>query len=468
MKKRVIGLIAVVVLAVVGLVVASPWDSPSVSVSSGVPSCTTTPAGDCPPATSSSSAVAASAPSATPSAATAPTTTAAPRNGLNLLLIPWEGGPEYYGQFAGAGAWTDPNFFPVAVWGATVGTQQDVDLDKAVGINTYLELYDTPRLDLIRNAGMFALHDQTSNPHLGSETVGWLLADEPEQFGQGDALNLLRTTASALPGDGRMRYTNFTANMIWPNYAPEDGTAGQWLDVNSAASLDTYWYGRYMGCDRLSHPDLPALDQSLLTEAECYRPFNYGYGVSKQREIAASSGKMESVFGFVENGRPYAENAAIKPDQLRGAVMSMLIHGARGINYFNHTYGDWCPSSNNFRYTALHGGDCYADMTKAATKVNGQIKALAPVLNTQSYQWVFNPSLDTMLKVHNGHAYIFAMGKGIPGGTATGTFALTLPAEVGGASVEVVDEGRTIPVTGGTFTDTFASDTTYHIYKVRL
>ncbi|CCH30219.1 putative secreted protein [Saccharothrix espanaensis DSM 44229] len=417
---------------------------------------------------SSSAAVTASASSATPSTTTPPvTTTVPPRDELDLPLVPWEGGPKYYGQFAKAGAWTDPNFFPVAVWGATVGTQEDVDLDKAVGINTYLELYDTPRLDLIRKAGMFALHDQTTNPHLGSETVGWLLADEPEQFGQGDALNLLRANASALPNDGRMRYTNFTANMIWPNYAPEGETAEQWLDVNSAASLDTYWYGRYMGCDRLSYPDLPALNQSLLTEAECYRPFNYGYGVTKQREIAASSGKMESVFGFVENGRPYAENAAIKPDQLRGSVMSMLIHGARGINYFNHTYGDWCTSSNNFRYTAQQGGDCYAEMTKAATKVNGQIKALAPVLNTQSYQWELNPSLDTMLKLHDGNAYVFAMGKGIPGGTATGSFDLTLPADVRGTSVEVVDEGRTIPVVSGKFTDTFASDTTYHIYKVR-
>ncbi|GAA3838138.1 hypothetical protein GCM10022243_00770 [Saccharothrix violaceirubra] len=391
------------------------------------------------------------------------------RNALSLPLVPWEGGPKYYGQFAKSSAWNDPNFFPIAVWGATVGSQKDIDLDKAVGINTYLELYDTPRLDLIRDAGMFAIHDQTTNPNLGSETVGWLLADEPEQFGQGDALNLLKSTSAKLPNDGRMRYTNFTANMIWPNYAPEDGMAAQWLEVNGAVSLDTYWYGRFMGCDRLSHPDLPARNQSLLTEDECYRPSNYGYGVTKQREIAAESGKTESVFGFVENGRPYAENPAIKPDHLQAAVMSMIIHGARGINYFNHTYGDWCPSSNNFRYTALFGGDCYAAMTKAATKVNGQIKALAPVLNSQSYAWTFNPSLDTMLKVHNGYAYVFAMGSGIPGGTATGSFALNLPPEAAGStSVEVVDEGRTIPVAGGKFTDTFASSTAYHIYKIRL
>jgi hypothetical protein len=353
------------------------------------------------------------------------------------------------------------------VWGATVESQRDVDTDKAVGINTYIEIYNTARLDLIRNAGMYAIHGQKSNPNLGSETVAWLLADEPEQFGQQNTLKYLQDRAAALPNDGRMKYTNFTANMIWPNYSPGTAEAGKWLDVNDAVSLDTYWYGRFMGCDRLFYNDFPAINLSMLTQAECWRPFNYGYAVDKQQEIAKVSGKEEPVFSFVENGQPYDTNTGtprrITPDQMAGSVWMSLIHGAQGVNYFNHSFSGNCQSSNNFRHPVYVGGSCYTDMVTKAKSVNSQIKALAPVLNSQSRQWTVNGSLDTMVKQVGGATYVFAMAKGIKGGTATGTHQLSIP---GGTKAEVLFENRTLEVVGGKFTDSFGTPETYHLYKI--
>jgi hypothetical protein len=44
----------------------------------------------------------------------------------------------------------------------------------------------------------------------------------------------------------------------------------------------------------------------------------------------------------------------------------------------------------------------------------------------------------------------------------------TLPSGITGSTVEVVGESRTIPVVGGKFTDTFAKESSYHVYKLAL
>jgi hypothetical protein len=68
-----------------------------------------------------------------------------------------------------------------------------------------------------------------------------------------------------------------------------------------------------------------------------------------------------------------------------------------------------------------------------------------------------------MLKTYDGSAYIFAMTDG-----TTGSRTFTLPQGVAGRSVEVIGENRTIPVTGGGFSDSFASEYTYHVYRISL
>jgi hypothetical protein len=37
---------------------------------------------------------------------------------------------------------------------------------------------------------------------------------------------------------------------------------------------------------------------------------------------------------------------------------------------------------------------------------------------------------------------------------------------VGDATVTVLDENRSIPMSGGVFSDSFANDTSYHLYRI--
>ena len=201
---------------------------------------------------------------------------------------------------------------------------------------------------------------------------------------------------------------------------------------------------------------------------------------------------------MVETGQPliarddcWTPACNIKPEQIEGAVWSAIIHEARHISYFSFNNGPTCGEIVNC--PVVH------DKVKV---INGKIRSLAPVLNGQSYynetyanngttfyRYSFHNGTDTMLKTHNGSAYIFAgLGMDVTGqntancwvidgkracknrGTShpPGSKTFTLPAGVGGTTVEVVGENRTIPVINGSFTDNFAAEYIHHVYKITL
>ena len=401
-----------------------------------------------------------------------------------LPRIPWDGGPAYYAKFPAAAArgWTDPGFFPISVWFESVITPQDVAMDKEIGLNTYLALTADSDLSLVRDNGMSAIIGSPDMPGVGSETVGWLLGDEPEQFGHDKVVSYLDDQVAKIrkkdPSGSHFLYTNFTGNMVFPIYTPGADLAATWLDIDQVSSIDVYWYTSQALCsgsisgevwkDGGGSPQTNGSGFNNLSPAECHRSSNYGYLVDRVREIDGSDGSRQPIFAFVENGKPLdATDPTITPDQMAGAVWNSLIHGARGINYFNHSFSGDCASSHNFRDPVLNARACYAGIRDRAKQVNGQIKQLAPVLNTQSFAYTFDPRLDTMLKKLGDSYYIFAMPSGVKGGSATGHHTLQLPPGMAGSSAEVLFENRTVPIGGNRqLTDDFAGEFTYHIYKI--
>nr|WP_055504720.1 hypothetical protein [Nonomuraea pusilla] len=398
----------------------------------------------------------------------------APASGLPR--VPWEGGPAYYARFpaTAAAGWSDPSFFPVGVWYESVTGQGDVDKDKEAGVNTYVELTDTSDLALIRRNGMFAIPSRPLPGH-GAETVAWLVTDEADMWaGPGDdgwtgrfpgegplcvpddphkercGYTVMRTLKDRLPkGDGRPHYANYGKGvMIWQN----DRQAGRFVnDYTDLVSLDVYWYTSLYACqDAQSWLRIPA--------AQCRRAANYGMIIDRLRKLDAADGRRQPVYAFVEVGRPAAEDTrAIEAAELKGAVMNSLIHEARGVVYFNHSFGGPCQSQHVLR------DSCGAHTRPAVIEVNRQIRQLAPVLNTQSLVHDFGQGLDTMLKEYKGSLYVFAM---TGAGTTPGARTFTLPRGLAVRDVEVLFENRRVSVSGGAFTDSFAQEHSYHIYKI--
>jgi hypothetical protein len=395
-----------------------------------------------------------------------PTVTELPR-------IPWEGGPSYYKAFPQAveSGWTDPSFFPVGVWFESVVEPSDVEEDRAIGLNTYVELTANSDRDLVRRGGMTSI--SSFQPTAGAETVGWLLTDEPDMWagpgseqwtgsepGKGEICSpagawcgytVMSRLSAGFPNDGRLRYANYGKGVYFWQGDPD---AARFVnEYTQVVSTDIYWY----------------TDPNVCGEAERYRGLppgqcrvaaNYGAVIDRQRMLDAMDGRLQPIWGFVENGLPFNTGGRkITTQQMAGAVMSSLIHEARGIIYFNHNFQGDCMTQHVFREAK-----CDAGLRPATAELNRRIAELAPVLNTQSLAYTFNPDLDTMLKEKDGSYYVFAM----PGhGAAPGAQALTLPAGLDASSAEVLFEGRTVPIGADRrMTDSFDEDYSYHIYKI--
>ena len=95
--------------------------------------------------------------------------------------------------------------------------------------------------------------------------------------------------------------------------------------------------------------------------------------------------------------------------------MDSIINEARGIIYFNQSFAGTCTGGNVIRQVQIGSLPCAKPQMDAMREVNQRIQALAPVINTQSYQYSFGVNLDTMLKTYKDSAYIFAMISGAAG-----------------------------------------------------
>ncbi|HEU4331335.1 MAG TPA: hypothetical protein VFR40_09475 [Lapillicoccus sp.] len=388
-----------------------------------------------------------------------------------LSLTPVDGGTGYYEKFANPMS-SSVSFFPIGVWLESVTSSEDVLLDQSAGLNTYVGLTPDSDLSLVRSAGMNAIHDG-GPADVGSETTGWLLQDEADMWaGPGDAewtghesgsvcvpsssacgYTVMSTLNDRRPADGRLRYANYGKGVL---FWETDSEAARFVNrYQQLTSADAYFYSDDDLCDATQGGFLLGYGRAL-TSAECRRASNYGRVVDRVRGLVSPAGRMP-VWAYVELGHPGTTGGQITPDQAAAAVWSSLIHGARGIVYFNHSFGGTCPTHHLLR------DPCYADIRSRISALNAQITRLAPALNAPRVDGLTSVTggVDALTTWSNGTFYVFAGNQTV----ASTSARFSLPC-VGDATVTVLDEGRTIPMSDGAFSDDFADDTSYHLYRI--
>ena len=240
---------------------------------------------------------------------------------------------------------------------------------------------------------------------------------------------------------GALRYSNYGMDVaFWDT----DEEAQVFINqgFQDVVSADVYFF---------THPDLDAEDR---------KGAKYGWLVNRVRYLDSLDGKRQPVWGFVEVGHPFEQSDAptITPAQVRSAVWHSIIAGARGIVYFNHSFGGPCTSFNLLR------DQCDPAMRPAVKEVNAQITELAPVLNSpyaDGYVTTTGPA-EAMAKLGpDGAWYAFAGANtvGSEGGDVTFSVAA-------GSNVDVLFENRKLTLKGDHFVDTFADGNAVHIYRV--
>lgn len=385
---------------------------------------------------------------------------AAPNPLSGMPTIPWEGGPDYWKKFpkADAAGWGNPGFFPISVF---MGKPAQAAALKSIGINNYMGAeHDGSSISSITSQGLFVMpQDEWTQAEVGSDpnAVGWFVSDECDIgvgcTGSDSAANLAdqisKVNRVRAFGDGRFTMANYS-NGILDTYWAQGSMAGL-MNVVDVASVDKYAYTS------------PFVDNQMTQSihwpagANPVSAGSYGWLADRMRAYQDPVGAHPNWI-FVEAAMPLLTDAGsltITPEQVEGAAWSAIIHEARGLAYFQHNNGQTCGF-----YSLVDCDQARLDRFKA---INAGIQALAPVINTQSYQFRFNTTTDTMLKAYGGSAYIFA---DIGLGQTPGIKTFAMPPEISGSKIEVVGENRTLTVTNHTFSDNFVNEFSHHTYRV--
>jgi hypothetical protein len=403
--------------------------------------------------------------SGAPTAPPAPQPNAEVTSVVDLPTEPWWGGPAYYGPWdkPAAAGWTDPSFFPIAVF---FGKPEHAEELAAIGVNTYMGAeHDGSPISTITDQGIAVIAQTEWTPaEVGEDplVVGWHVSDEcemgysgctPDWNNDNGEQGRLATQQSYVDDaraldDGRFIQANFGNGVLGTWWAPT--TMDDQVALVDVASVDKYAY---------TAPGVRAVivDSGFWpADKDPAAAGTYGWLQDRMESFMSPAGAKPN-WVFVETAKPLLgepDAHAIEPEQIEGAVWNAIIHGAAGITYFQHNNDGVCGA-----YSLV---ECSATLGQRVAVINAAVEALAPVINSPSYAWNFGLDIETSLKISAGSAYILAM---TDGGTGSRTF--DVPPGLTG-TVEVVGEGRSLEITGGTFTDEFATEHDHHIYRIGL
>jgi hypothetical protein len=387
-------------------------------------------------------------------------------------LRPVDGGAGYFDKFNNSLP-TSPGFFPISVWYARTTTAEDIASDRAQGINTYVMLSADSDLPLIRASGMFAIPDKPND-----SASGQVLADEADMWGGAGDAKWAGTTnyygSNCIPEDakcgftamnelrqkappGVMAYANYGKGVsFWTTRKQGERFVNDFQDV---VSVDNYWFTDPAICGAYQGATLKNGGVDSLPPEECRIAANYGMTTRHVRSLVQPRAAIP-VWNFVELGYLTSDDGdsrTITGPQMRAAVWSSIINGARGIVYFAANLGGPCPSYNLLRD---HCGDAIRPDVAA---VNQQIGRLAPVLNApflDGYARSDEP-VDIAAKRSDGDNYVLV------GATSNEPANVTISLSCGrAATAQVVDENRTLPITNRSFHDVFADSNAVHIYRI--
>lgn len=383
-------------------------------------------------------------------------------------LRPVDGGADYFDRFTNSLP-TDPAFFPIGVWYESVLERRDIRADSAAGLNLYVELTADSDTSLLGDDGPYAI---TSGEMAGIS--GRITTDEADMWGgPGSAAwtgnypgegpicapetsacgyTIMEEALQGIPPD-TLTYSNYGKGVTF--WGSDRESARFVNDYQDVVSADNYWFTDPNICGPSEGGQL--VGGRSMSEDECRLAANYGWTVDRVRSLVEPAGS-KPVWAFVEVGHPASEDFAptISGPQIRAAVWSSIIHGARGVVYFNHNFGGDCISQHVLR------DRCGTPVREAVSSVNAQITKLARVLNAPFIDGVTTApeSIDHMTKLQGDRVYIFAAAARSAPQTATISNEC-----LGDGPISVVGENRTVPVTDGQFSDEFSDGNAVHIYS---
>jgi hypothetical protein len=355
--------------------------------------------------------------------------------------------------FSPAGLPNDEKFFPIAVW---LQAPRNAAKYKAIGINLYVALWRGPDEEQLRelaDAGMGVICSQNEFARRNKDNptiAAWMHGDEPDNaqsLGKGKGYGPPITPEKIVADYQRLRGVDPSRPVL--------------LNLGQGVAWDN-WIGRGV---RRNHPeDYPKyVDGGDIVSFDIYPVVHDSPEIAGKLEFVARG--VLRLVEWTEGKKPiwsciectHISNADKKasPSQVRSEVWMALVRGARGLIYFVHQF------QPEFKEAALLDDP---EMMKAVTKINGEIRELAPVLNSPSMnndavrvETATKPDaaaakpIAVMMKEREKRRYLFAVN--LTDAPAKGSFTV---AEFSGQHrVTVQGEDRSLTMNDGKFVDQF-------------
>jgi len=347
----------------------------------------------------------------------------------------WQYGPQKGGEY-----------FPIAVW---LQNPRNAGRYKEAGINLFVGLWKGPteeQLAELKKAGIQVICDQNAIglKHLDDPTIaGWMHGDEPD-----NAQPIIDPATGRTAGYGPC----VPPKKVIEDYRTmrrQDPSRPVLLNLGQGVANDA-WVGRGAGAslndyeEYVKGADIVSFDVYPVAGIDKPDGENYLWYLAKGLDrLRDWTGGRKPIWNCIETTR-ISSNKAPTPEQIRSEVWMSLIHGSRGLIYFVH---EFAPRFNEHRL--LDDPERLA----AVKAVNGQIRRLAPVLNSPTIENAVTVSadgapVDVMVKRYREATYVFAIG--MRNRPATVEFRIR---GIERAVAIVEDEHRQIPIRGGRFAD---------------
>ena len=274
---------------------------------------------------------------------------------------------------------SSPDFFPITV---SLQAPYNIQAYRNMGVNVYYDLswgpLDAYHLDLLHRYGMYVIcgQDSFSLAHRSDTLIyGWSVPyDEPDNAQwnpstqQYDScvhpdlmINLYHSLKAVDPS--RPVFLTLGQGVANLSYIGR-GACHEWLD-----SYPIERRGDFAACD-IGAFDIYPVNSTIkgITDSLWY----VAKGMDSLYSWSRGSGKP--MWAWIETTRITASSAGKPtPSQVRSEVWMALIHGAKGIGYFTHSWDPSYISGAVLRDTV---------MVASLTQLNAQIRDLAPVLNS--------------------------------------------------------------------------------------
>ena len=340
-------------------------------------------------------------------------------------------------------------FFPIMVW---LQPTKNIAMHKELGINTFSghgANGESPKdyLDACEKAGVYAA---VSADSIGVDEVKklkdhkallfWWMPDEPDQMS-----NEKKGPAHS-PDEIIAIYKKVKA--IDTKHIV--GCTFTTFQAQGSPQIRSSYFPQYMpGMDMIGFDTYPVSDG---------RPERLDLMAKGMQILNKYDKGSKPHFVWVENTKIHDKKGrAPTPYEMRAQIWMCVVHGARSIGYFPHSW-------DNGKYSQSRIPE---DLKSEMRRVNKQLTDLGAVITSATSKIEVtaetkdDSSVDTLVKEGDGKVYIFTSNrKNKPGETVFTVKGLAA------GEVEVYGEGRKLNMAGGKFTDKF-KEFEPHIYVIK-